>query len=170
MSTQGSSVVLFNGRGEVLLELREDARIWALPAGSLEPGETYEQAAVREVREETGYEIELERLVGTYWRPQMPNGGSKMSVFVGRIVGGDPSNHDWESLVIKWFPIDALPKTLFRFSREHIADACAGLPAPLEKEQWMPRLEAAFWIGFYLFRSIRNRIRRHVRLPRSSGA
>jgi ADP-ribose pyrophosphatase YjhB (NUDIX family) len=71
MATKGSSVVVFNEDNEVLLGLREDLRIWALPAGRMEPGETYEQAAVREVREETGYEVELERLVGNYWRPQL---------------------------------------------------------------------------------------------------
>jgi ADP-ribose pyrophosphatase YjhB (NUDIX family) len=83
MATQSSSVVVFNAKQEILLVLREDARVWALPAGGLEPGETFEQAAIREVREETGYDVELERLVGKYWRPQYPKGGDKMQVFVG---------------------------------------------------------------------------------------
>jgi ADP-ribose pyrophosphatase YjhB (NUDIX family) len=54
MPTKSSSVVVLDGHGQVLLVLREDARIWALPAGRCEPGERCEQAAVREVREETG--------------------------------------------------------------------------------------------------------------------
>jgi ADP-ribose pyrophosphatase YjhB (NUDIX family) len=83
MATQSSSVVVFNAKQEILLVLREDARIWALPAGGLEPGETFEQAAIRQVREETGYNVELERLVGKYWRPQYPKGGDRMQVFVG---------------------------------------------------------------------------------------
>jgi 8-oxo-dGTP diphosphatase len=160
MAAEGSSVVIFNECGDVLLELRSDARIWALPAGRVEPGETYEQAAIREVREETGYEIELQRLVGNYWRPQMPNGGNKMRVYVGRVIGGDPSQHDWESLEVRWFPPDALPKPLFRFSREHIEDACTNAEVPFEKEQRFSRAEAALLKCFLVFRKVRNRILR----------
>jgi 8-oxo-dGTP diphosphatase len=156
MPTEGSSVVVFNERGEVLLELREDARVWALPAGRLEAGETYEQAAVREVREETGYEIELVRRVGDYWRPQYPGGGNKMRVFAGRVVGGDPSQHDWEVLEVRWFPLDALPRRLFRLSREHIADACAGAETPYNKEQRFSRVEAAWFACVLAWRKVRN--------------
>lgn len=130
--------------------------MWALPAGGLEPGETFEQAAVREAREETGYEIELERFVGEYWRPQFPHGGDRRRVFVGRVVGGDPSRHDWESVEVKWFPLNALPRRLFRFSREHIQDACANSDEPFEKEQRFSRSEAALWTCFFLWRKVRN--------------
>ena len=164
MATKGSSVVIFNEIGEVLLELREDVPVWALPAGRVEPGETYEQAAIREVREETGYEVELERLVGSYWRPQLgERGGDKMRVFAGRVVGGDPSVHDSESLEVRWFPLDALPKPLFRFSREHIEDACANSEVPFEKEQRLPRVVAALIRCFLVYRRVRNGILRRWR-------
>ena len=164
MVTGGSSVVVLNDRGEVLLELRSDARIWALPAGRMEPGETYEQAAIREVREETGYAIELERVVGDYWRPQLgERGGDKMRVFAGCVVGGDPSVHDSESLEVRWFPLDALPKPLFRFSREHIEDACANSEVPFEKEQRLPRVVAALIRCFLVYRRVRNGILRRSR-------
>ena len=156
MTTQSSSVVVINDDHHVLLILREDARVWALPAGGLEPGETFEQAAIREACEETGYDIELERLVGEYWRPQFPHGGDKQRVFAGRVVGGNPSEHDWESLEVKWFPLSALPRRLFRFSGEHIRDACANAEAPFEKEQRFSRLEAVFWGCFHLWRKARN--------------
>ena len=160
MPTESSSVVVLDDRDQVLLGLREDARIWALPAGQLEPGETHEQAAVREVREETGYEIELQRLVGEYWRPQMPHGGDRMRVYVGRVIGGDPSQHDWENLQVQWFPLDALPRSLFRFSREHIEDACADAATPLEKAQRFSGIEAALLACFLAYRNVRNRVRR----------
>lgn len=156
MPTCGSSVVVFSDSREVLLVLREDARTWALPAGRAEAGETYEQAAVREVREETGYEVELERLVGDYWRPQFPRGGNKMRVYVGRVIAGDPSAHDWESLDVKWFPLGALPKRLFKFSREHIEDACGNSEAPLQKEQRFSRLQATLMACFLALRKVRN--------------
>jgi 8-oxo-dGTP pyrophosphatase MutT (NUDIX family) len=156
MTTQSSSTVVFNDGQQVLLVLREDARVWALPAGRLEPGETFEQAAIREAREETGYEVELERSVGEYWRPQFPHGGDKQRVFAGRVVGGNPTQHDWESLEVKWFSLNALPKRLFRFSGEHIRDASANSDKPYEKAQRFSRPEAALWACFFVWRRVRN--------------
>jgi 8-oxo-dGTP pyrophosphatase MutT (NUDIX family) len=158
MATQSSSVVVFNGNQEILLILREDARIWALPAGRVEPGETFEQAAIREVREETGYEIVLERLVGEYWRPQFPQGGDTMRVFTGRVAGGDPAQHDWESLAVSWFPLAALPKRLFKFSWEHIQDACLHSEKPFEKVQRLYWTQALLITFFFNYRRIRNLI------------
>jgi ADP-ribose pyrophosphatase YjhB (NUDIX family) len=162
MATRGSSVVVLNEQNEVLLVLREDARIWALPAGHVEPDETYEQAAVREAREETGYEVELERLVGEYWRPQVPPGGGMMRVYTGRIVGGDSSQHDWESLDVRWFPLDTLPRRLFSFSRQHIQDACAQEAEPYQKEQRLSTAQAVLLASFLVYRRIRNAVRRHL--------
>ena len=163
MPTQGSSAVILNEKNEVLLILREDVRIWALPGGHVEPGETLEQAAVREAREETGYEIALDRLVGRYWRPQFPHGGNVQHVFAGHVTGGDPSQHDWESVAVKWFPLDALPWRLFSFSREKILDACAGETAPFEKEQRAPKTQLFLLQIFYVYRRIRNKIRAAAR-------
>jgi len=161
MPTNSSSVVVLNDHGEVLLMLREDARIWALPAGRREPGETYEQAAVREVREETGHEVELERVVGDYWRPQMPHGGDQMRVYVGHVTGGDPSTHDWESLEVRWFPLDALPRWLFRFSAEHIEDALVDAEVPFVREQRFSRAQAVLLACFLAYRRVRNLVRCH---------
>jgi len=69
MPTKGSCCVVINEKEEVLLVLREDFRIWTLPGGGLEPDETWEQAAVRETLEETGYEGIIKQYVGEYWRP-----------------------------------------------------------------------------------------------------
>jgi ADP-ribose pyrophosphatase YjhB (NUDIX family) len=161
MPTQSSSVVVFNDEQHVLLILREDARVWALPAGGLEPGETFEQAAIREGREETGYDIELLRLVGEYWRPQYPHGGDRQMVFAGRVVGGDPSKHDCETVEVRWFPLNALPWRLFRFSREHIRDACAGAERPFKKEQRFSRFGAVVMNCFFRLRRVRYRLQGH---------
>ena len=160
MAAESRSVVVLNDRDEVLLGLRADARIWALPAGRCEAGETYEQTAVREVREETGYEIELQRLVGVYWRPQMPHDGDRMQVYVARAIGGDPSAHDRENLEVRWFPLDALPRWLFAFSREHITDALAHVETPLEREQRFSGIEAGLLKVFLAVRRLVHLLRR----------
>lgn len=158
MTTQGSSVVILNDRNQVLLILREDLRIWALPGGGLEPGETFYQAAVREVREETGYHIELLHKVGIYWRPQYPNGGNVLHVFLGKVIDAIMLDHDWESLAVQWFDLDALPKRLFRFAREHIEDARKVTNIPIEREQKLPTFQASIMKVLIVARNMRNRI------------
>jgi ADP-ribose pyrophosphatase YjhB (NUDIX family) len=57
------------GGSEILLMRRSDNGHWGLPGGYLEPGESVLQAAAREVREETGWRVEVGRLVGVYSDP-----------------------------------------------------------------------------------------------------
>ena len=158
MTTQGSSVVILNDEEQVLLIFREDLRIWALPGGGLEPDETFTQAAVREVREETGYHIELLHKVGIYWRPQYPNGSNELHVFLGKIIDANMIDHDWESLAVQWFDLDALPKRLFKFAREHIEDARKVTNIPIEREQTLPTYQAIIMKILVIIRNMRNRI------------
>src|SRR5205823_14899647 len=64
-----ASALIFDGN-RVLLAHRRDIDWWNLPGGGMEAGETVEQAIRREVLEETGLEVEVERLVGVYSKPQ----------------------------------------------------------------------------------------------------
>ena len=54
-----------NGRVEVACIYRESRGDWTFPKGKLDPGETFEQAALREVLEETGMHCRIERFIGT---------------------------------------------------------------------------------------------------------
>jgi 8-oxo-dGTP pyrophosphatase MutT (NUDIX family) len=139
MSTKGSCCVVINDKEEVLLVLREDFRIWTLPGGGVEAGETWEQAAIRETLEETGHNVTIRHYVGEYWRPQLSHGeGDRMRVFVAQVTDGSPEQHDKETVDVRWFPATALPTRMFRFAREHLQDALAGLPSPVSKEQRLP--------------------------------
>jgi 8-oxo-dGTP diphosphatase len=159
MQTKGSSCVVINEKREILLVLREDFRIWALPGGGVELDETPEQAAVRETLEETGYRVEIMQYVGEYWRPQMSHGkGDLRHVFLAQAIDGTPAQHDDESVDVRWFPANALPKRMFRFSREHIEDALARPSTPLKKEQRLPRwMDAGIRLA-YLLRSLLDNI------------
>jgi 8-oxo-dGTP diphosphatase len=159
MLTKGSSCVVINEKAEVLLVLREDFRIWALPGGGLQPDETWEQAAVRETLEETGYQVEINQYVGEYWRPQMSLGkGDLRHVFLAQVIDGPLLRRDNESIDVRWFPVAALPKRMFRFSREHIHDALARPSTPLRREQRLPRWMATGIHAAFLMRSLIDRI------------
>lgn len=61
---------ILNERGELLMIRRTDNDLYALPGGNLELGETLAQALVREVREETGIDVEVTELLGAYSNPR----------------------------------------------------------------------------------------------------
>ncbi len=109
VTSAGGVVWRRNGSSvEVLLCGRLIDGLWALPKGTPEPGESLEQAALREVREETGVEVEAQGLVGEmkYWfsRPQQGVRYYKtVRHYLMRPVGGDPSRHDHEFDEVRWF-------------------------------------------------------------------
>lgn len=86
-------VVIPSKEGVVLIRRGSEPYegMWALPGGFVEVGETAENAAVREAKEETNLDVELERLVGVYSEPDRDPRGHNVSVtFLARVTGGDP--------------------------------------------------------------------------------
>jgi 8-oxo-dGTP pyrophosphatase MutT (NUDIX family) len=110
--TSAGGVVLREGAEgpEVLLCGRNGEKLWALPKGTPEPGETLEQAAIREVREETGVEVKPDGMIGEmkYWFSRPQEGVRYFKTvrhYLMRPVGGDPSLHDHEFDEVRWFPV-----------------------------------------------------------------
>ena len=103
------NVVVENGRGEILLIRRSDNDNWALPGGAIDLGESMTQAAVREVKEETGIDCEITGLVGIYTDPKhiilyTSNGEARQEfsiVLTAREVGGAPTPSS-ESTEVMW--------------------------------------------------------------------
>lgn len=65
----GSSAVTVDDEGRILLQRRSDSGNWALPGGTMDIGETFAQSAIREVKEETGFDVRIDRVIGIYSDP-----------------------------------------------------------------------------------------------------
>ncbi len=133
-------VVSEDGR-RVLLLRRAIPFLWDLPGGGLEPGETPREAAVRECREETGYEVAIEREVGRYLHPSVHVVGDHLTTaFRCHVVGGKPRGLGLETTALRWFEAGALPRSLESLHRAIVGDALAPTGEPVER-----RIEFARW-------------------------
>jgi ADP-ribose pyrophosphatase YjhB (NUDIX family) len=65
-----ASAVVADQAGAILLIERTDNGLWTIPGGGMEVGETIAQTAIREVKEETGLDVTVQRLVGIYSNPR----------------------------------------------------------------------------------------------------
>lgn len=92
---------------EVVICGRTTPAIWGLPKGTPEQSETREETALREVNEETGLEISIERYIGSieYWF-NLPNDGVRcrknVHYYLMNPTGGDVSLHDHEFDYVRW--------------------------------------------------------------------
>jgi 8-oxo-dGTP pyrophosphatase MutT (NUDIX family) len=115
---------------EVVLASRRTRRgelAWGLAKGGIEPGESLEDAAVREVREETGIEAVIEDSLGEtryfyVWEDTRIR--KTVHFFLMRATGGDPADRDDEMEEIRWLPIErALKRAAYRGEREVLGRA-----------------------------------------------
>ena len=105
-------------KGVVLIFRKNEPRAWALPGGFVDYGETLEQAAVREAREETGLEVESPKQFHSYSDPRRdPRQHNISTVFTGRAKGVPRAGDDAGEVRI--FTEENLPRPL-AFDHEQI--------------------------------------------------
>ena len=106
---------------ELLLVRRNHAPAigrWAFPSGFVDAGEVVEDAAVREVFEETAVNVRLDGLVGVY---SEADNAVVFIAYAGTLVAGEATAGD-EAFEVGWFPPDALPDLAFPHDDEIVAD------------------------------------------------
>ena len=114
--------IITDAEDRVLLCLRHDYDIWNLPGGGLESGESPWEGVVREVKEETGLEAEVTRLVGVYSKPDKDE---IVFLFTCKVIWGEITLND-EAKDIQYFAHDALPKNTPPKQVERIDDYFSG--------------------------------------------
>ncbi len=105
----------------VLVRRRNPPLGWALPGGFVDVGETVENAAVREAREETGLDVRLEALLGVYSDPRRDPRGHTVSVVYTATAGGAPRAGD-DAAETGVFGLEELPAELAFDHRAILAD------------------------------------------------
>lgn len=135
----GACVFVFDPSERLLLMRRSDNGLWGLPGGSMEPGETLEEAARRELEEETGVIAREMNFFHTFSGPELyheyPNGDSAYivtSAFCVHQYDGVACVNDNESLDMQFFALNELPENLsppthpvIRHMLEHRSAKCA---------------------------------------------
>lgn len=109
--------IVFNDAGQVLLTKHSQNKHWSFPKGLIDPGQTSQQAALREVWEEGGVKAEIIDKVGYSKYVYSLNGEKIFKVvtyFLMKYLSGDHNNHDWEVEESGWYsPKEALKQLSF---------------------------------------------------------
>ena len=120
-----SDAIVCNAKKEILLTKRNIEPFrgkWVLPGGHVKYGETIENALQREVEEETGYKVMIEKLHGVYSNPKRdPRYHIICICFICKIVSGD-AKINFEVEEIKFFSLKSLPRKMGFDHRKIIQD------------------------------------------------
>lgn len=123
--------IVFNTRGEILLQKRGDSLKWGLPGGAVELDESFDEAAQREVFEETGLKVKVEKILGIYsgkkYQEIRKNGDECQPVVVAfytKVNGGELKLTDNdETLSLEYFSENELPEIHNKQHEDMIFDA-----------------------------------------------
>ncbi len=137
--------VVGNDAGEILLVQRADSGVWLYPTGWADVGYSAPEVVVKEVKEETGIEVEVVRLIAVLdgMRAGMGRIPFYSLIFQCHPIGGELQAHPLECADVGWFAPDALPFPMagVELWGDHVFAAIRGEPVevlyhPVRKHVW----------------------------------
>ncbi len=126
-----AGIIFSKDRKNVLLIKRRDVPVWVLPGGGKEEGESYEEAIIREIKEETGFSVKITKTIGEYF--PMNRLSRHTYLYECEILDGRATISN-ETKEVKFFPLDSLPKLMPPPYDEWIEDAAKNLPQIIKKK------------------------------------
>jgi len=127
----GVFAVIFNSKKRVLLCHRRDMDLWNLPGGGVESMESPWEAVIREVKEETGLKVKVQKLTGVYAKNYK---NDLVFTFLCKIVSGKLIEND-EADNIEFYSLDNLTKNIIPHHIERITDVLKNTKSPFLKFQ-----------------------------------
>lgn len=138
------AVVFNNQRDQILLIKRRDVEVWVLPGGGVDQEERPEDAAVREVLEETGLHVAVTKKTGEY---TPLNKITKLThLYECKVLEGKISKTE-ETRDIGFFNLSELPKTFLHVHKDWVEDAVRNEPNVIKK----PISQVTYWKLFKYF-------------------
>lgn len=122
-----------DGHSMAVIKTSEEGR-WQLPKGMVDPGETREQAALREVREEAGIDCKIEETLDTieYWFVASYDGPKKryhkkVTFYLMKYISGSVEDHDHEVTEARWVSLDDALEMLAFQNEKDVVEKARGL-------------------------------------------
>ena len=123
--TIGVFSIIYDEHKNILLAHRRDMDLWDLPGGGMNHGELPTDTAIREAKEETGFDVAIDRLLVVYAKPA-PWDKDLGFVFTGHVIGGESATSE-ESDDVRFFDVKDLPENISPRKRYVINAALQGI-------------------------------------------
>lgn len=125
--TAGVGLLVFNDEKKILMQLRSDYNAWGFPGGAMELGESFDDVAKRELKEETNLDADELKLIrvlsGKETYREYPNGDKLYditAIYVVKKYHNDIIINDDESVKLEWFDINNLPKNMTEHTQNYL--------------------------------------------------
>jgi len=144
MASSVNGIIFSKDRTQVLIIQRRDVPVWVLPGGCVEENEDPEKAVIREIFEETGLTVNINRKVGAY--TPINRLTTPTHLFECEIESGTPRTGT-ETRNIGFFPLQDLPRSFFHIHADMLQDALLKKEEVIQK----PLSQVTYWKLFCYF-------------------